>query len=204
MLYGYGWSLLNLGGVEGRVFLDQQEYGRNVWGQPFFLWQHPSIFERANWKQTKRDYGIYKSVYCGNWEWGAAYDRALPKICRNSWEKSLKKNTTKTTNMCVNRFEAWRRRQNCPKLEEISKDKLNGTFEQFFVEIHKSDGSEYETDSLWTMLSALDRHLWGKRSETFRLPLSRYRVSNCDDYYTFFTQKSVILIWLVKKRGISK
>ena len=75
-------------------------------------------------------------------------------------EKNLNKNTTKSTNTWVNRFETWRRWRELPhKLEEIPKQNLNDTLERFFAEVQKFKGSEYEPDSLRTMLAALDRHL---------------------------------------------
>ena len=36
---------------------------------------------------------------------------------------------------------------------------MNGTLEQFFTKVHKSDGNQYEPDSLSMMLAALDKHL---------------------------------------------
>ena len=54
----------------------------------------------------------------------------------------------------------WRTWRKLPhKLEEIPKQELNGTLKRFLAEVRKSDGSEYEPDSLRTMLAALDRHL---------------------------------------------
>ena len=88
------------------------------------------------------------------------FEAATPNDLQKFKEKNLNKNTTKSTNTWVNRFEAWRTWRKLPhKLEEISKQELNGTLERFFAEVRKSDGSEYEPDSLRTMLAALDRHL---------------------------------------------
>ena len=56
----------------------------------------------------------------------------------------MNKNMTKSTNTWVNRFEIWRTWRKLPhKLEEIPKQELRGNLERFFVEVHKSDGSEY-------------------------------------------------------------
>ena len=88
------------------------------------------------------------------------FEAATPGDLQKFKEKNLNKNTTKSTNTWVNCFEAWRRWRELPhKLEDIPKQDLNGTLEQFFAEVRKSDGSEYEPDSLRTMLAALDRHL---------------------------------------------
>jgi len=85
---------------------------------------------------------------------------ATPDDLQKFKEKNLNKNTTKSTNTWVNRFEAWRTWRKLPhKPEEIPKQELNGTLERFLAEVRKSDGSEYEPDSLRTMLAALDRHL---------------------------------------------
>ena len=65
------------------------------------------------------------------------------------FKENLEQNTTKSTNTWVNHFEAWRRWRELPhKLEEIPKQDLNGTLERFFAEVRKSNGSEYELDSL--------------------------------------------------------
>ena len=75
-------------------------------------------------------------------------------------EKNNNKNTLKTTITWVNRFDNWRKARNIIyKLEDIPQQDLDGVLQQFFAEIRKKDGSEYEPESLRTMLSALDRFL---------------------------------------------
>ena len=92
------------------------------------------------------------------------FKAASPGKIQKFKEENLNK-STKSTNTWVNRFKAWRRRREPPhKLEEIPKQ-LNGTLERFFAEVCKSDTSEYEPDSLHTMLAALDRHLQPTWSE---------------------------------------
>ena len=77
------------------------------------------------------------------------FEAATPDDLQKFKEKNLNKNMTKSTNTWVNCFEAWRTWRKLPhKLEE-----------RFFAKVRKSDGSEYELDSLRTMLAALDRHL---------------------------------------------
>ena len=69
-------------------------------------------------------------------------------------------NTIKSTGSWVKRFKKWRReRQICHKLEEILKEKLDGTL-QFFTEIRKNNGTNYEPDSLRTIdtLEKKDAH----------------------------------------------
>ena len=57
---------------------------------------------------------------------------------------------------CVKRFNKWRMKGQ--KLEEIPKKQLDGIL-QFFTEIYKNDETNYEPDSLRTMMAVLDRHL---------------------------------------------
>ena len=74
-------------------------------------------------------------------------------------------NTAKSTGTWVKRFDKWRmERQTAQKLEEIPKERLDGILQLFFAEIRKNDGTNYEPDSLRTMLAALDRHLREKGS----------------------------------------
>jgi len=58
------------------------------------------------------------------------FEAATPDDLQKFKEKNLNKNTTKSTNTWVNRFEAWRTWRKLPhKLEEIPKQELNGTLE---------------------------------------------------------------------------
>ena len=43
-------------------------------------------------------------------------------------------------------------------LVHLSEHQLNELLQQFYAEIRKEDGTEYEPDSLRVMLAALDRH----------------------------------------------
>ena len=74
-------------------------------------------------------------------------------------------NTAKSTGTWVKRFDKWRtERQTAQKLEEIPKERLDGILQLLYAEIRKNDGTNYEPDSLRTMLAALDRHLREKGS----------------------------------------
>ena len=55
-------------------------------------------------------------------------------------------------------------RQIAQNLEEIPKGHLDGILQLFFTEIRKNNGTNYEPDSLRTMLAALDRYLREKGS----------------------------------------
>ena len=79
--------------------------------------------------------------------------------------KNVNVNTAKSTGTWVKQFNKWWiERQIGQKLEEISKPQLDGILQLFFAEIHKNDGTNYEPDSLRTMMAALDRHLQDKGS----------------------------------------
>ena len=71
--------------------------------------------------------------------------------------KNVNANTAKSTGTWVKRFDKWR--MESQKLEEIPKERLDGILQLFFAEICKNDGTNYEPDSLRTMMAALDRHL---------------------------------------------
>ncbi len=75
-------------------------------------------------------------------------------------DKNNNSNTTKTTVTWVNRFETWRQSRGIPhKLELIPPEELDRVLQQFFAELRKQNGGEYEPGSLRTMLAALDRFL---------------------------------------------
>ena len=50
-------------------------------------------------------------------------------------------------------------------MEEIPVNDLDSILQSFFVEIRKSDGTEYEPECLRVMLSAMDRYLREKGRE---------------------------------------
>jgi len=59
----------------------------------------------------------------------------------------------------VRRFQAWQNERNLPvSIATIEPQELDGVLQRFFAEIRKADGTEYEPESLRTMLGALDRH----------------------------------------------
>ena len=75
-------------------------------------------------------------------------------------DKNRNKNTEKSTSTWVNHFETCRKWRNIPsKLQDIPRDKVDQTLQLFYAEVRKADSSDYEPDSLHTMLAALDRHL---------------------------------------------
>ena len=78
-------------------------------------------------------------------------------------EKNCNKTTMKTTVMWLNRFDKWRTvKKILHKLEDIPEQELDTVLQQFFAELRKIDGKEYEPDNLRTMLSSLDHFLHDK------------------------------------------
>ena len=74
-------------------------------------------------------------------------------------DKNRNKNTQHSTNTWVRRFQAWQNERNLPvSIATIEPQELDGVLQRFFAEIRKADGTEYEPESLRTMLGALYRH----------------------------------------------
>jgi len=64
-------------------------------------------------------------------------------------EKNSNKNTVKSTVTWLNRFDRWRTVRDIPhKLEDIFEQELDGVLQQFFAELRKKDGKEYEPEIL--------------------------------------------------------
>ena len=81
----------------------------------------------------------------------------LKKLCEN-------KNTNRSTKLWLNVYRSWaeiRKKNKNP--EEIFPDDLNQVLKQFFAEIRKQNGKEYEPDSLRVMQAALHRYLITKQ-----------------------------------------
>ena len=87
-------------------------------------------------------------------------DREIERLKQKNWNK----NTTRSTNTWVRRFESWYLQQprQQAKLEEIPVQELDRVLQEFYCHVRKQNGDEYEPDSLRTMLAALDRHLSGR------------------------------------------
>ena len=71
--------------------------------------------------------------------------------------KNVNANTVKSTGMWVKKFN--KQRTESQKLEQIPKEQLDGILQLFFAKIHKNDGTNYELDSLRTMMAAVDGYL---------------------------------------------
>ena len=70
-------------------------------------------------------------------------------------EKAVNKNTLKTTNTWMNVFKSWAESK-CLNNDIVKYEakELDECLSRFFAEIRKSDGSNYEPDSLRVMLAA--------------------------------------------------
>ena len=78
---------------------------------------------------------------------------------------SENKNTKRSKDYWTNIFQQWAKtRGKNEQLESYDVPKLNKALAQFFAELRKENGKDYEPDSLKVMQAALDRHL---RSKTY-------------------------------------
>ena len=74
-------------------------------------------------------------------------------------DKNKNKNTEKSTNTWARRFTDWLEKYSI-KIEpgDTSSSELDKILQHFFAELRKQDCTNYEPDSLRTMLGALDRY----------------------------------------------
>ena len=78
-------------------------------------------------------------------------------------DTSENKNTKRSTDYWTNIFQQWAKtRGKNEQLESYEVLQLNEALAQFFAELRKGSGEEYEPDSLKVMQAALDRHLRNK------------------------------------------
>ena len=89
-------------------------------------------------------------------EFKTASNEDLERLISNTENK----NTNKTTRTWVNRFNSWREsRELAQELHEIPPEELDKILQSFYAELVKSDGTDYEPESLRVMIACLDRHL---------------------------------------------
>ena len=75
-------------------------------------------------------------------------------------ENAKNPNTRKTTQTWLNVWQKWAtERKLHAKIEDYRPEVLDNLLQQFYAEVRTKDGSDYEPESLKTMLAALDRHL---------------------------------------------
>ena len=88
------------------------------------------------------------------WQLETATDEELWQL----QSKNTNKNTVNSTKTWANRFEAWQKVQGVAFPSDPDPRQLDAILHQFYAELRKEDGSEYEPDSLRVMLASLDRH----------------------------------------------
>ena len=87
-------------------------------------------------------------------------DEEFIEELRNTSEN---KNTKRSTDYWTNIFQQWSKtRGKNEQLESYEVSELNEALAQFFAELKKENGKDYEPDSLKVMQVALDRHLRSK------------------------------------------
>ena len=76
-------------------------------------------------------------------------------------------NTKKSTQTWINCFEAWAKQRHVNvNLWEYIPSELNNVLSQFYAELRKQDGSEYEPDSLRVMQAAIHKFLIEKHTKS--------------------------------------
>ena len=74
-------------------------------------------------------------------------------------DKTKNANTEKSTSNWARVFMNWQSQNGVTiSLGEITPTELDNTLQNFYADVKKKDGSDYEPESLRTMLAALDRH----------------------------------------------
>ena len=81
-------------------------------------------------------------------------------IVKQLKENAKNKNTLKATQTWLNVWQTWaKERKVNPKMEEYEHEQLGEMLQIFYTGIRTKDGSEYEPESLKSMLAALNRYL---------------------------------------------
>ena len=79
-------------------------------------------------------------------------------------DKNANKNTKRTTQMWIRRFDAWRAERGISNLlHDTPRENLNTILKCFYAEVVKENGDEYEPDCLKTMLASLQTTPFEKR-----------------------------------------
>ena len=92
----------------------------------------------------------------------APFVTATAEELRRLQSKNTNKNTVNSTKTWANRFEAWQKVRGVALPSDPDPRQLDAILQQFYAELRKEDGSEYEPDSLRVMLASLDRHFQEK------------------------------------------
>jgi len=96
-------------------------------------------------------------------------------------ENAKNKNTLKAAQTWLNVWQTWtKERKVNPKMEEYEHEQFDEMLQIFYTEIRTKNGSEYEPDSLKSMLAALDRHL---KEHGYKYSIIRARSSTSRNWY---------------------
>ena len=88
-------------------------------------------------------------------------------------EKAVHKYTGKTSKTWMNVWKSWAESKGLnDDIVKYEAKELKECLSGFFIEIRKSDGSDYESESLRVMLAALDRHL---KQNDCKICIAKYR-----------------------------
>ena len=95
---------------------------------------------------------------------------------------SENKNTKDSTRNWLKQFEKWTvERKKQVNLEKYAAEELNSTLSEFFAELRKANGDDYEPESLHVMFSAIDRLLKVVYIQGDRPPCCSF-LSSCSPY----------------------
>ena len=126
-------------------FSEMQPPGQHE-GQPSALSQVESKVEpRPHTSSEFREHGNF----------GTASMAELQRLLN----KNVNSNTKRSTNTWANRLLKWKAERGIKaELMQLDQQRLDEILQQFYAEVRKEDGTDYEPDSLRTMLAALDRY----------------------------------------------
>ena len=80
------------------------------------------------------------------------------------------KKAKKSTEYWKNVFKKWANERNLqPNLEDYQSDVLDRTLSQFYAELRKENGDDYEPDCLKVMQASLERYLKSKAYPSFEI-----------------------------------
>ena len=86
--------------------------------------------------------------------------------------KNAKK--TKSTSQWLRVYLSWMKLRNIEQeIERLEPSRLDKILQQFYAEVKRKDGTDYEPSSLANMEAALDRR-WREAGYMYSLPTSRY------------------------------
>jgi len=82
-------------------------------------------------------------------------------------ENAKNKNTQQSTNNWVKVWKSWAAQNGYDdSIEKYEPEGVNKILEEFYATVRKKDGGDYEPDSLRVMVTAIDRYLTEKSTNT--------------------------------------